>query len=232
MCGHQGRHPSGRSASLDDRDLRLKPTTMSFVEKFSVSPTPERALSGLIGVVRRSPGPDVLGLFHDMGWLGGSASPLAIDHAAAADGHWVVGQAVRLETEVSRHEGPSGALVFVHGELNGDGSRATESPASIVERHYRQHGLRTGELLEGAFCAVIVDAAARRVLVINDLVGTFPIYWHASKGQFAFGPSLASITRAFPFRPTLDLRAAADYAHYGFLLGTKTLAAGFEMVPA
>jgi asparagine synthase (glutamine-hydrolysing) len=208
----------------------MNPTTaMSPTEISSRRATPERAVSGLVGVFRSAPGPDVLGLFHDMVWLGGGAPPPAIDHASDGHGGWVVGQAARLESDISRHTGPSGVLVFVHGHLY---DHTGESPAAIVERSYRQHGSRAGEFLEGAFSAVVVDGAARQVLVINDLVGTFPVYWHARNGQFAFAPSLASITRAFSVRPTLDLRAAADYVHYGFLFGTKTLAAGFEMVPA
>src|SRR5262245_45706405 len=188
------------------------------------------ALSGLVGVFRQAPGPELLALFHDIVWLGG-APPSIINHASDDGGHWVVGQAARTESDVSSHQGPSGALVFVHGDLHVNEHQKGESSAATVERMYRQHGVRAGEFLEGAFCALVVDSAARRVLVINDLLGTFPLYWHARKGQFAFAPSLASILRSSPGRPALNLRAVADYVHYGFLFGSKTLAAGVEMVP-
>lgn len=199
------------------------------------------SVPGLIGFAQQAPDPDRLARFDDLA-AAFSSGRCRVCSVSDDSRHWKVGHASQLERRPAFHVGPSGVRVAVHGAIYGDSetsgpvarhaSAAAGEDASLVEQLYRTDRAQVGARLEGAFCAVIVDAERATVLLVNDAVGTFPLYWRVQDGRLAFGPTVASVARLLGFRPTLDLRAAADYVHYGLVFGTKTLAQGIAMVPA
>jgi asparagine synthase (glutamine-hydrolysing) len=85
--------------------------------------------------------------------------------------------------------------------------------------------------LKGAFCAVILDEDAQQLLLISDLLGSFPLYWFDGSERFIFASELKAVLRDPKVYPTLNPRAVADYLTYGFLFGDKTLAEQVRLLP-
>jgi asparagine synthase (glutamine-hydrolysing) len=142
---------------------------------------------------------------------------------------WIVGRAGAAP--VAKTE-PSQPLAMAVGSVRAarDESIRAVGCDLVVER-YATAGTQVGGELQGAFAALVIDIGRSRLLLINDTVGTFPLYWHHRRSHFLFATSLGAVVAALPSTPTLDPRAAADYVHYGFVLGAKTLASEVQLVP-
>ena len=169
-------------------------------------------------------------------------SKLRQDVAVADDHRWAFGR-VHLGI-LEPHEQLSASddvLVLFHGDLHNavhlDATLAEKSSgnqvscvADIVRRAYLVHGVRTGLELDGAFLACILDRKRQRLLIINDLVGTFPLYWCQDKHMFCFSSELRSVLAGVGQSPTLSSAGLADFVKFGFLTGTETLADGVHML--
>jgi asparagine synthase (glutamine-hydrolysing) len=165
-------------------------------------------------------------------WIAGhiTLSARTTDYGLRAPhhGHWSTDHERRTTTS---HRFP----VFLNGRLDGvvySGGAERPDPTALVREAYRQHGPRLGERLEGDFAALLVDNEMQRLLLVTGVTGSYPTYWTLAGGRLCLAPSVSAICRALGVAPTPDLRAAADYVHYGFVFGNKTLAEGIELVPA
>src|SRR5438046_7536787 len=97
--------------------------------------------------------------------------------------------------------------------------------SALLVSLYRRFGPAFVEKLQGAFCLCLVDEAKQTVLLASDAVGSYPLYWNHRPGRLAFASSVNALLGAQRGRAALDLRAVADYIHFGFVLGGKTRAA-------
>ena len=186
-------------------------------------------MPGLIAIAQRAPSGDLPEVFSRIR----RGVPRGLELAARTEldpaQHWLAGE-LTLAAAPTRRVAPRKELpVFVHGRPSTVPGR---DAATVVGDAYAAHGTRLGEVLEGDFCAVIVDDAARRLIFVNDVTGSHPVYWALAAGRLILAPSVSAVCRGLGLTPTPDLRAAADYVHYGFVFGNKTLAEGIELVPA
>ena len=130
--------------------------------------------------------------------------------------------------------------VLLHGDLYNARQLSTQfqlptTPANAtacVRASYRRLDLDTAGQLEGAYCAAIVDTEKRRVLLMSDAVGSYPIYWTIADGLLVFGSELRAVLRHPAVKRRLDPGAVADYVTFGYPFGSKTLAEGVQMLPA
>ena len=133
--------------------------------------------------------------------------------------------------------------VLFHGELHNTvalGQRLAREHeatpgrdvASLIRGLYQAYGPQSAALLQGAFCAVILDVTHRRLLLINDVLGSYFLYWFHGPERFVFASELKAVLRDPMVHPTLNPRAVADYLAFGFLFGNKTLAAEVQLLPA
>jgi asparagine synthase (glutamine-hydrolysing) len=124
----------------------------------------------------------------------------------------------------------SGTTVILAGTPWFDGASTAVGAGDVLER-YTTAGTAFTDGIEGSFAICLVDEERGLVVLVSDATGSLPLYW-ANGSRFAFAASLRAVCAALESGPDLDLRAAADYIHYGVVLGEKTLAAGVSLVPA
>ena len=103
-----------------------------------------------------------------------------------------------------------------------------ESVAESLRCCYLERGELAVDGLEGSFTVVLIDGAARRVLLYRNLVGAGFTYYHAGPAGFLFGGNLADLVEASeaPRRPN---RAVLPlFFLYRFTPGRDTLFEGFQ----
>ena len=109
--------------------------------------------------------------------------------------------------------------------------RQIESVPSLIRCLYRTYGSGFPSRLKGSFCAVVLDEALKRVVLINDYLGSYPLYWFSGPRRFVFAGELKAILRDPDRKFALDPRAVADYLTFGFIFGDKTLASQVKLLP-
>lgn len=201
-------------------------------------------MPGLIGVVQRAPEQDVRVLFDTLLAPMRRNSRVRSDTCVAADGRWALGR-VQLDRGQA-NSCPTGAddiRVFFHGDLHNEAAlRASLEmeniplPAkgvdALLATLYRLYGRDIASRLQGAFCAAVVDEKTKQLVLINDRLGSYFLYWFNGPQRFVFAPELKAVLRDPAIKAALDPRAVADYLTFGFLLGDKTLTEQVQLLPA
>ena len=167
------------------------------------------------------------------------AAILPEERATDAAGRWAIARVHLGHFQPAPQVQPgSDVQVLLHGELlneaelrrvAGDHPRSGGLSALLVSL-YRRFGPAFVEKLQGAFCLCLVDEAKQTVLLASDAVGSYPLYWNHRSGRLTFASSVNALLGARHGRAALDLRAVADYIHFGFVLGDKTLAADVRLL--
>jgi asparagine synthase (glutamine-hydrolysing) len=155
---------------------------------------------------------------------------------------WAIGRTHLGVLQPSLQLQPSENIqVLFHGDLHNAADLAarlhiheagTRRDSSLVGALYRRFGVDFAVHLEGAYCVAIVDSEQHRVVLVSDAVGSYPLYWTTAGGALAFASELRALLRHGGVQRHLDPRAVADYIAFGFPFGTKTLAAGVQLLPA
>lgn len=162
---------------------------------------------------------------------------------ANGNGQWAVG---RVHLGVLQPHPQLDAVATTKVLFHGDLSNAAELKAHLERGHsvepldsiqdliaalYRRSPGGMAAQLKGSFCAAIVDTERRRLVLIADRLGSYPIYWFHVPGRLTFASELRAALRDHP-RPALDLETVHDLASLGFPYGEKTLAVGVSLLPA
>lgn len=128
--------------------------------------------------------------------------------------------------------------VLFHGDLFNQAELAAElgllpdAPVTEVARGlYRQSGPGFASRLKGSFCAAVLDDEARRVVLVTDRFGSYPLYWCQPPGIFAFGSEVRALVQAQSAR-ALNPLAVNDLFQFGYPTGDRTLASGVQLLPA
>ena len=168
---------------------------------------------------------------------------LRTERLVDARGQWALG---RVHLGVLQPEpqlaGSDAVRVLFHGDLHNARELAastsqrsapgTTSAAAILRQLYDGSGTELALRLKGAFCAVILDEARQQLVLINDLLGSYPMYWCQGPERFVFSSELRAVLRDPSISPALDPRAVADYIQFGFVFGDRTLAAAVRLLPS
>ena len=201
-------------------------------------------MPGLIGIVQATPGRELKPIFEKILAPMQRGGRLRSEVALASDGRWALGR-VHLGT---LHPAPQlsacdSVQVLFHGDLfnetelrkqlkrDGGPQRDTESVAALVKTMYRTYGNGFAPRLRGSFCAAVVDQKLKRLVLVSDYVGSYPLYWFSGPKRFVFAGELRAFVRDPDIKATLDPRAVADYLTFGFLFGDKTLASQVRLLP-
>lgn len=108
--------------------------------------------------------------------------------------------------------------------------QSTASVASLIKALYRTYGNDFASRLKGSFCAVVLDEKLKQIILVNDYLGSYPLYWFSGPKRFVFAGELKAILRDPAVNRALDPRAIADYLAFGFLSGDKTLASEVRLL--
>src|SRR5262249_26453126 len=144
----------------------------------------------------------------------------------AVDGQWALGRVHLgiLQRAPQLAEGEPVQVLF-HGDLFNEAELRKqlaletrlppdETSAAVIKALYQTHGKAFVAQLRGSFYAVILDECQKQIVLVNDYLGSYPLYWCSDPKQFVFAGELKAIS-SYPgatFR--INPAAAADYLNF------------------
>jgi asparagine synthase (glutamine-hydrolysing) len=201
-------------------------------------------MSGLVGAVQRTPGQEARRVFEALLSPLQRGGRLQTEVRVASDGQWALGRVHLGVLQPLPQLADSGPLwVLFHGDLHNETElrqalaaehlpQPAAGTAPLVAALYRAYGKTFASLLKGAFCAVVLDESTKQLVLVNDVLGSYFLYWFSGPQRFVFASELKAVLRDPAVEPRLDPRAVADYLTFGFLFGDKTLAEQVQLLPA
>jgi asparagine synthase (glutamine-hydrolysing) len=201
-------------------------------------------MPGLVGVVQKTPALDVQPVFERLLASMQRDGRLQREIWVASDSRWALGRVhLGITQLIPQLTGGDDVQVVFHGDLYNETELRAEfdtagvpqpgkGVASLLTVLYRLHGRDFVSRLHGAFCAAVLDAQTKQLILINDRLGSYCLYWCNGPQRFLFATSLKAILQDPTVRPRLNPRAVADYITFGFLLGDKTLDTQVRLLPA
>ena len=195
-------------------------------------------MPGLFGIVSGSRSEALQAAFNRV--FAGSVEGFESESLVDVNGQWALGRAHLGVLQPTSQLKPSEQLqVLFHGDLHNRADLvaglelpATVSDAGLIAALYRRGGLEFARDLDGAFCIAIIDPEHHRAVLVSDAVASYPLYWTTTSRGLVFASELRALLRNNEVRRRLDPRTVADYITFGFPFGTKTLAAGVQLLPA
>jgi asparagine synthase (glutamine-hydrolysing) len=200
-------------------------------------------MSGVVGVIGKTLGRDVKPVFEALLAPLRSGERLQSEVRVGADARWALGQVhLGLQQQLPEfaQEGP--VQVLFHGQIDNT-AELTEAlhkqglplfragVVPLISALYQAYGSQFVARLKGAFSIVVLDERAKKLVLINDLLGSYFLYWADGPQHFVFASKLKAILRDPALTPRLNPRAVADYLTFGFLFGDKTLVEQVRLLP-
>jgi len=198
-------------------------------------------MPGLFGIAARGLDPTLDHAFERLS--GFESAPRALHRERSVDvgGRWALGRAHHgVLQPAPQLERATDVRVLFHGDLQNrrDLARGASpaigpgaSAADVVRSLYRSGGAAFASRLRGSYCAAVLDDKSRTLTLVSDQLGSYPLYWTATDHGLVFASELRAILRSGIAPRALNPAAVADVLTYGFLLGTKTLARGVQLLP-
>jgi len=198
-------------------------------------------MPGLAGAVQRVPDARLQTIFDNIVAPMRRGPGFKEESEVDRHGRWALGRVHLGVLQPEPQLSTVGVRVLFHGDLHNESELRAGLPATVapppgtnalVAALYRIHGITTANVLRGAFCCVVLDEERHQVVLINDFLGSYPLYWFRSEARFVFASELKAVLKDPSAPRSLDPRAVADYVQFGFVMGERTLAEGVQMVPA
>jgi asparagine synthase (glutamine-hydrolysing) len=121
---------------------------------------------------------------------------------------------------------------FYNGEaLSKDGAHEAKSDEQMALALYEKLGDDFASQLNGAFIIAIWDKTRDRLLITNDRLGLYPLFYTCRGGRLVFAPEMKGILCDEAFPRKLDLTALAQYIRFQHLLGGRTFFEDIELLP-
>ena len=200
-------------------------------------------MPGLIGIVEPRPDRGIEAIFK-MGLASMQrGGRLLSESCIAPDERWALGRVHLGVLQGARQlVGGDPIQVLFHGDLYNEAElrkqyegevslRQCQGISPLIKVLYQTYGSEFAARLEGSFCAVVLDEMLKRLILVNDYLGSYPIYWFHGPRRFVFASELKAVLRDPAVNHAVDPRAVADYLTFGFLLGDKTLASQVRLLP-
>jgi asparagine synthase (glutamine-hydrolysing) len=108
----------------------------------------------------------------------------------------------------------------------------SRSQAELLVHGYEQSGQRFFAELNGCFVAVLWDARARRLLLVNDRFGVKPLYYASLPGRLLFASEIKALLVDPDLSRQPSWRGIAQLFTFGQLLGEDTLLDAIHLLPA
>lgn len=103
--------------------------------------------------------------------------------------------------------------------------------SNIILHLYSEYGLEFVDFLNGSFLFAIWDSETKKLVIVNDRYGFFPMYYSSLDNLFLFASEVKSILKLKSFPRILDERSIADFFSFGYILGNKTLLKDAKLLP-
>lgn len=105
--------------------------------------------------------------------------------------------------------------------------------AAILLQRYMDQGISCLEKLDidGIFFCTILDKRNRKMHLVSDPFGLFPLYYAQDPDKFIFATGIKGILSAPDFKINIDKTTFFDFWTYGFALGDKTPVENIKLLP-
>src|SRR5262245_2575180 len=200
-------------------------------------------MPGLLGIVETTPSRHLEATFEGMLASMQRDGRLVNETCIAVDDQWALGRVHLgiLQRAPQLVEGEPVQVLF-HGDLFNEGElrkqleletplQTTDNIALLIKALYQTYGSEFPSRLKGSFCVVVLDATLKRLVLVNDYLGSYSLYWFGGPKRFVFAGELKAILRDPEATFRLNPAATADYLNFGFLFGNKTLASNVKLLP-
>lgn len=94
---------------------------------------------------------------------------------------------------------------------------------------YEEYGLKALENLNGRFVVLLVNTITNEYILLNDRYGSYKYYYAFNGEKYAFCNNPAYLLDFLPKRE-LNREAVGEFFTFGFMLGTKTLLQGINLL--
>lgn len=200
-------------------------------------------MSGLLGVVQIRPRRAIGSIFDSMLAAMWCHDRLRTEACVAHDGLWALGRVYLGFTNCNNQfDDADSVQVLFYGDLQNEielqkylAAKGLSNPdrgiVSLIKILYRLHGSSFVSRLQGEFCCLVLDEVAQQLTLATDRLGSYPLYWFKGTERFTFASELKAVRKDPAIKPALNLQAVADYIHFGFLFGEKTLDPQVRLLP-
>jgi asparagine synthase (glutamine-hydrolysing) len=108
----------------------------------------------------------------------------------------------------------------------------TRSDVEVAVHLYEEHGSSFVDWLRGMFAFALYDRNRRRLVLGRDRLGKKPLYWAEHAGQLYFASEIKALRASGQLADELDTTALSSYLAHGFVVGSRTMFAGINKLPA
>ncbi len=123
--------------------------------------------------------------------------------------------------------------IFNHADLRGDLERAghryrTRCDTETILHAYEQYGRDCVTRFRGMFAFAIWDKESRTLFCARDRLGIKPFYYYWDGRLFAFASEIKALLEHPAIAARLEESLLAEYLHFGYTSGDKTLFRGIR----
>lgn len=94
----------------------------------------------------------------------------------------------------------------------------SESDTEVVLKAYHNWGIHAVDKFNGMFSIAIYDVKTNKLILIRDRAGIKPCYYYFKDGLILFSSELKSFHKHFLFQKSINIDAAAQFLHHGYIL--------------
>lgn len=121
--------------------------------------------------------------------------------------------------------------VIRQGLVEGGHHLATDSDAEVVLHLYEACGEAFAVQLNGAFALAIWDKRTRKLLVANDRLGLYPLYYTQTADGLAFASGVRALLADPQVPRRVDATAMAEFLTFDHVLHQRTLLQDVQLLP-
>ena len=112
----------------------------------------------------------------------------------------------------------------IRTELEKSGYQFTsEGDTEVVLKAYHKWGIQAVEKFNGMFSMAIYDLRLKKLTLIRDRAGIKPLYYYYREGLFLFSSELKSFHQHSLFKKDININAAAQFLHHGYILEPSSI---------
>jgi hypothetical protein len=133
-------------------------------------------------------------------------------------------------SETSCQNDDLGLMVMVHGTVFKELPHRHVVSASDILHDYASSKWARWQEYEGSFMIVIIDAREDCIHVVNDCLGSLPLYFFKSEDVFAFGPEAKFTMTVAGVTPALSEHGLVNFLAAGYNVADYTLFEGVKFL--